>query len=412
MKIENSSISMASSHQYTSYSHQESMTLLAKKSEGMPEAILSLSQKTASKAYVEDMKLYETMKEEENERKRKENEARNMKSMAEAMNKSNQTGKNQFEFSEEYQLKMELMKRLFSLMLSGKKISPEELKDLDINKLMNQRANGMPSQNGNCAMGLGSMMSGASISLGTLSESGMTVQVSGGGGQALTVGGNVWQRVTATSGFSMEAESTTFASKGMVQTADGRKIDFNVEVSMSRAFMSEFNMMEVEDLIMTDPLMINLDTNTGTVSDQKFFFDLDSDGKEEEIAFAGKGSGFLSLDKNGDGKINDGSELFGTASGDGFKDLAEYDEDGNGWIDENDSIYNRLKIWTKDSEGNDHLIDLKKADVGAIYLGNVSTEFALKDETNQTNGAIRKTGIYLKESTGAAGTMNHVDLAV
>ena len=37
-------------------------------------------------------------------------------------------------------------------------------------------------------------------------------------------------------------------------------------------------------------------------------------------------------------------KLFGTSSGDGFKDLAEYDEDGNGWIDENDSIFNRLKV--------------------------------------------------------------------
>ena len=35
--------------------------------------------------------------------------------------------------------------------------------------------------------------------------------------------------------------------------------------------------------------MINLDTDIGSVSDQKFFFDLDTDGKEEEISFAGKG---------------------------------------------------------------------------------------------------------------------------
>ncbi len=40
-------------------------------------------------------------------------------------------------------------------------------------------------------------------------------------------------------------------------------------------------------------------------------------------------------------KINDGSELFGTSSGDGFKDLATYDEDENGWIDENDSIFSK-----------------------------------------------------------------------
>ena len=178
------------------------------------------------------------------------------------------------------------------------------------------------------------------ISLGTFSLDGI----------GTTGAGTTWQRITATSGFASESESTTFASKGIVQTADGRNLGFNVEVSMSRAFMQKIDTFEVQDYIKTDPLMINLDANIGSVSDQKFFFDLDSDGKEEQISFAGKGSGFLALDKNGDGKINDGSELFGTSSGDGFKDLAEYDEDKNGWIDENDSIFSKLKVWTKDEE--------------------------------------------------------------
>ena len=144
----------------------------------------------------------------------------------------------------------------------------------------------------------------------------------------------------------------------------------------------------------------------------KFLFDLDADGKEEEVSFAGRGSGFLALDKNGDGKINDGSELFGTKSGDGFGDLAAYDEDGNGWIDEADSVFKDLKVWTKDENGKDVLMNLKDADVGAIYLGSAQTEFSLNNQaTQQTNGIIRKTGVYLKES-GGVGTVQHVDLAV
>ena len=79
------------------------------------------------------------------------------------------------------------------------------------------------------------------------------------------------------------------------------------------------------------------------LSDQTFYFDLDADGEEEEISML-KGSGYLALDKNEDGIINDGSELFGTGNGDGFADLARYDEDGNGWIDENDSILSLIHI--------------------------------------------------------------------
>ena len=141
-----------------------------------------------------------------------------------------------------------------------------------------------------------------------------------------------------------------------------------------------------------------------------FRFDLDANGEEENISFAGEGSGFLALDANGNGVIDDGSELFGTKSGDGFADLAAYDGDGNGWIDENDSVYSKLRIWTKDADGSDHLLDLKEANVGAIYLGSADTEFSFKNETtHETNGIMRRTGVYLRES-GEAGTLSHVDL--
>lgn len=229
---------------------------------------------------------------------------------------------------------------------------------------------------------------------------------------APNTGGNVWTRTTVTSGFVTEAEFTSFQTTGLAKTADGREINFGVSVEMSRAFCAKYESFTQQNYIVTDPLVINLDSNVASVSDMKFLFDLDADGKEEEISFAGRGSGFLALDKNGDGKINDGSELFGTKSGDGFGDLAAYDEDGNGWIDEADSIFKDLKIWTKDENGKDVLMNLKDADVGAIYLGSAETEFSLNNQaTQQTNGIIRKTGVYLKES-GGVGTVQHVDLAV
>ena len=125
----------------------------------------------------------------------------------------------------------------------------------------------------------------------------------------------------------------------------------------------------------------------------------------------GRGSGFLALDKNEDGKINDGSELFGTKSGNGFADLKEYDSDGNGWIDENDEIFGKLKVWCKNDDGEDILMDLKEADIGAIYLGSQSTEFTLNGYDAATDGVLRSTGLFLRES-GSVGTVQHVDVAV
>ncbi len=396
MKIQNSSITMAASHHETSFSYKESMTMEAAKSKDVVGAILTLSQEASGKSVKEAMVDYQKQEKEEAKKRQQENEARSVQEMAERM-RTEQKG-NQFDIPDDLDMKIKMLRQILAA-LRGEKV-PEncKIKPSDSGSVTDLRSAQFKKLEGFEF----NLSSKTGVSIGAISIDGIGTNRTG----------TTWQKITATSGFTSESESTTFATKGIVQTADGRKIDFNMEVSMSRAFMQETNLLEVKDYIKTDPLMINLDTNIGSVSDQKFFFDLDSDGKEEQISFAGKGSGFLALDKNGDGKINDGSELFGTSSGDGFKDLAEYDEDGNGWIDENDSIFNRLKVWTKDENGKDFLIDLKKADVGAIYLRNADTQFSLKDNENKLNAEIKKTGIYLRESTGAAGTLNHVDLVI
>ena len=113
----------------------------------------------------------------------------------------------------------------------------------------------------------------------------------------------------------------------------------------------------------------------------------------------------------GDGKVNDGSELFGTKSGNGFADLAKFDQDGNNWIDQADAIFKKLKIWLKDAAGKDSLIDLSQAKIGAIFLGNTKTDFKHADANNNTNGNLRSSGVYLKDD-GKAGSVQQIDLAV
>lgn len=209
----------------------------------------------------------------------------------------------------------------------------------------------------------------------------------------------------------METESTYFSTVGTVRTSDGREINFNVEVGMSRSFQQVFRQdVALAAFQMCDPLVINLDTDVAELSDQKFFFDIDADGEEDEISGLGSKSGYLALDQNNDGKINDGSELFGTASGDGFADLEKYDEDGNGWIDENDAVWSKLQIWCKDEQGRDVLYRLADKGVGAICLQRAATDFTLQGGNGQTNGAIRSTGIFLYEN-GNVGTLQHVDVA-
>ncbi len=209
-----------------------------------------------------------------------------------------------------------------------------------------------------------------------------------------------------------EHESMSFKATGLVKTADGKEISLKLEVSMSRSlYERSYTSFQAGDAALIDPLMVNYAGPAADLTEKKYSFDLDADGKEDQISFAGKGSGFLALDKNGDGKINDGNELFGTQSGDGFKDLAAYDEDGNGWIDENDSIFDKLRIWTKDAGGNDKLLALGQVGIGAIYLSSVQTQMDIVGGNGSKNGEVASTGMFLREN-GLAGSIQHVNISI
>ena len=160
-----------------------------------------------------------------------------------------------------------------------------------------------------------------------------------------------------------------------------------------------------------DPLVINFDGKAAQLSGERFEFDLDADGTVERIPGLAAGSAWLAFDRNADGCINDGSELFGTRSGNGFADLACLDDDGNRWLDEADAAFGKLRLWEQDETGAGTLSTLGEKGVGAIYLGSVQTPFALTDAENEKRGYIRASGVYLRED-GGVGSVQQVDLAV
>ena len=202
-----------------------------------------------------------------------------------------------------------------------------------------------------------------------------------------------------------EHESLDFFTEGKIKTDKG-DLDINVNFSMSRSFIVE-NSIDIYQPF--DPLVINLDGEIPQLSSDTFSFDLDNDGENDQISKLKGNSGFLALDKNGDGIINQGSELFGTLSGNGFGELGTYDLDGNGWIDENDNIFNKLQIWFKDDETKEkELIGLGESGVGAIFLGATESEFTYKTELNHTLGEMKSSSIFLNED-GSVGTIAQID---
>ena len=183
---------------------------------------------------------------------------------------------------------------------------------------------------------------------------------------------------------------------------------------MAVGFSQEYERLSTEVVRaeeLKDPLVISFSTKPVALSDEKMSFDIDADGQADQIAQLQQGYGFLALDKNGDNQINDGSELFGALSGNGFADLAQYDNDQNGYIDENDDIFDQLSVWVK-NEGEDKLMSLKDAGIGAIATENVDSPMNIRDSKGDERlGVIQKSGYYLNED-GKAGLIQQMDYVV
>jgi hypothetical protein len=99
-------------------------------------------------------------------------------------------------------------------------------------------------------------------------------------------------------------EQASFAAQGVVKTTDGKEIAFSYELEMERQFHSETHeSVRAGDALLKDPLVINFGGTAAQLTDRKFAFDLDADGTKDQIAWVQPGSGFLALDKNGNGAI-------------------------------------------------------------------------------------------------------------
>ncbi|MCB1887305.1 MAG: VCBS repeat-containing protein [Rhodocyclaceae bacterium] len=203
-------------------------------------------------------------------------------------------------------------------------------------------------------------------------------------------------------------ESLRFAASGEVLTADGRSIRFEVGLSLDSHVVHESRTeVRMGDAIMEDPLVLNFDGRGASLLAERMHFDIDADGSAESVARLAAGSGYLVLDRNGNGQVDDGSELFGPATGNGFAELARLDDDGNGWIDEADAAFARLQVWRP----GEALQGLAGSGVGAIRTDAAATPFTLSAGAGDTLGALRASSVYLDEA-GGVGLVQQVDLAV
>jgi hypothetical protein len=130
----------------------------------------------------------------------------------------------------------------------------------------------------------------------------------------------------------------------------------------------------------SSPLILDLDGDGAETLGQSAYiqFDHDCNGFAELTGWVGPDDGLLVLDRNGNGQIDNGSELFGNNSGtgtgwaNGFDALAEFDSNLDGSINASDTAFASLRVW-KDANSNgfvdtNELLTLQQAGVGSLSL--------------------------------------------
>jgi len=134
-------------------------------------------------------------------------------------------------------------------------------------------------------------------------------------------------------------------------------------------------------------------------------FDLDNNGSQEQTAWTDSGSddAFLTLDRNGNGTIENGAELFGNFTPqpnppwgvlrNGFLALAEYDKSANGGyhdgvIDRNDAVFTSLRLWN-DTNHNGASEPWELHTLADFNLESISLDFRTSRRTDQFGNQFR-----------------------
>lgn len=126
------------------------------------------------------------------------------------------------------------------------------------------------------------------------------------------------------------------------------------------------------------PLVLDLDGDgvhlTSINSTGSVYWDHDHNGFAEASGWISKTDGFLAIDLNADGKINNGSELFGDQTGytNGFLALAQYDSNSDGQITSADTNFSNLRVWVDANQNgyseSTELHTLSEENISAISL--------------------------------------------
>ncbi len=182
-----------------------------------------------------------------------------------------------------------------------------------------------------------------------------------------------------------------------------------------QAFQANFKSAQTTRRV--DPLILDLDGDGVETTNVKAgaYFDHDNNGFAEQTGWASSDDGLLVMDRNSNGTIDTGTELFGDQTilqngqraTDGFQALVELDSNADGVIDTNDTAFSSLRIWQDiDGDGysaSDELFTLQEMGIQSINVAHTDTNILDPQGNTQIQaGTFTKTD----NSTSSIGGFN------
>ncbi|UZA59054.1 hypothetical protein LP116_09975 [Moraxella bovis] len=158
-----------------------------------------------------------------------------------------------------------------------------------------------------------------------------------------------------------------------------------------------------------DPLTLDLNGNglidvIGTDGYKGALFDHNGDGIATATSWVSGADGLLVLDRNGDGVINSGRELFGdstllsngSTARHGYEALAEFDDNGDGVINADDEIFSRLKVW-QDKNGDGISTQDEMTELDKLGIDNLSLTYRDVNKALGKGVTVAQQGTYTKD---------------
>lgn len=160
-----------------------------------------------------------------------------------------------------------------------------------------------------------------------------------------------------------------------------------------------------EETEVADPLVLDLGGDgvqtTGVASGVGF--DITGDGRSKRVSFVSGNDALLALDRNDNGIVDDGRELFGDQNGaaNGFLELSRYDDNQDGQIDARDAIYDRLKVFQDlNGDGVSQVGELRG--LKAVGIATISVRFEGVNEEVGGGDRIAQRSFFIR-SDGSKG---------